>query len=351
MKNILLVGLVGFSSLVSLTANAADAPASLTLTGSGSSFVKPIMDKWADAYGKVDASVKINYAGGGSGKGQTDILANVVEFAGTDGPMSDAQLKSAKGTILHLPVVAGAVVIVYNLPGVTNLKLDGPTLADIYLGKILKWDDKAIAALNPGAKLPSQDITTVHRADKSGTTYIFTDYLSNVSPDWKKNVGTATGVEWPGTGQGQSQSAGVAGQVQKTPGAIGYVELIYALANKMSFADMKNANGKYITASLQGVSDALSTATIPADYRFSFVNAPGDTAYPISGVTWLLVYQEQKDAVKGKDLVSFVKWIYTDKDAQKMAADLFYAPIPDAVVKRLLTTIDTIKVPAPAATK
>jgi phosphate transport system substrate-binding protein len=349
MKNILLAGLVGFSSLVSLTANAADAPASLTLTGSGSSFVKPIMDKWADAYGKADASVKINYAGGGSGKGQTDILANVVEFAGTDGPMSDAQLKSAKGTILHLPVVAGAVVIVYNLPGVTNLKLDGPTLADIYLGKILKWDDKAIAALNPGVKLPSQDITTVHRADKSGTTYIFTDYLSNVSADWKKNVGTATGVEWPGTGQGQSQSAGVAGQVQKTPGAIGYVELIYALANKISFADMKNANGKYITASLQGVSDALSTATIPADYRFSFVNAPGDTAYPISGVTWLLVYQEQKDAVKGKDLVSFLKWIYTDKDAQKMGADLFYAPIPDTVVKRLLTTIDTIKVPAPAA--
>ncbi len=192
-------------------------------------------------------------------------------------------------------------------------------------------------------KLPATNITTVHRADKSGTTYIFTDYLANVSPDWKKDVGTATGVEWPGTGQGQNGSAGVAGQVQKTVGSIGYVELIYALSNKISFADMKNANGKYITASLDAVSAALATATIPADYRFSFVNAPGDKSYPISGVTWLMVYQESKDAAKGKKLVSFLKWIYTDKDAIKMASDLFYAPIPEGVTKRILATIDTIK--------
>jgi len=340
MKKFLLVGLLG---LASLTAKAADAPAVTTLTGSGSSFVKPIMDKWADAYGKVDSSVTINYAGGGSGKGQTDILAPAVDFAGTDGPMSDAQLKSAKGAILHLPVVAGAVVIVYNLPGVTGLKLDGPTLAGIYLGKITKWNDKAIADLNAGIKLPATNITTVHRADKSGTTYIFTDYLANVSPDWKKDVGTATGVEWPGTGQGQNGSAGVAGQVQKTVGSIGYVELIYALSNKISFADMKNANGKYITASLDAVSAAMATATIPADYRFSFVNAPGDKSYPISGVTWLMVYQESKDAAKGKKLVSFLKWIYTNKDAIKMASDLYYAPIPEGVTKRILATIDTIK--------
>jgi len=338
MKKLLLAGLLG---LATLTANAADS--AITLTGSGSSFVKPIMDKWADAYGKVDASVKITYAGGGSGKGQTDILVPAVEFAGTDGPMSDDKLKTAKGKILHLPVVAGAVVIVYNLPGISTLKLDGPTLANIYLGKITKWSDAAIASQNPGVKLPDMDIATVHRSDGSGTTFIFTDYLANVSADWKKNIGTATTVEWPGTGQGQSQNAGVAGQVQKTPGGIGYVELIYALTNHISFADMKNANGKYVTASLDAVKDALGTATIPDDYRFSFVNAPGDTSYPISGVTWLLVYQQQKDADKGQKLVSFLKWIYNSADAQKMAHDLNYAPIPANVVQRVQGTIATIK--------
>jgi len=337
MKKLLLTGLLGLATVM---AHAADAP--VTLTGSGSSFVKPIMDKWAEAYSKADPSVNINYAGGGSGKGQTDILTPAVDFAGTDGPMSDAQLKSAKGKILHLPVVAGAVVIVYNLPGVNGLKLDGPTLANIYLGKITKWNDAAIVGLNPGLKLPDQEITTVHRSDKSGTTFIFTDYLSHISDDWKKNVGTGTGVEWPGTGQGQSQSAGVAGQVQKTPGAIGYVELIYALSNKISFADMKNAAGKYITASLDGVSKALATATIPDDYRFSYVNAPGDESYPISGVTWLLVYQEAKDPVKGKKIIDLLKWIYS-ADAQKMSAAMFYAPIPDPVVKRLMVTIATMK--------
>jgi len=339
MNKFLIAGLLG---LLTLSAQAAD----ITLTGSGSTFVKPAMDKWADAYDKKGTGVKVTYAGGGSGTGQKNVQDGTVDFAGSDGPLSDAALaiaRSKDNNILHLPVVAGAVVIIYNVPGVTNLKLDGATIANIYLGKITKWNDPAIASQNPDDKLPDADISTVHRSDGSGTTFIFTDYLSNVSADWKKNVGKATTVEWPGTGVGQSGSAGVAGQVQKTVGGIGYVELIYAANNKISYADIKNANGKYVTASLDSVSDALGTATIPADFRFSFVNAPGDTSYPISGVTWLMVPQHSKDAAKGAKLVEFLKWIYNDADAKKMAHDLNYAPIPDAVVKRVLTTIDTIK--------
>ncbi len=337
MKKLLVIGLLG---LATLAANAADAPVSLT--GSGSTFVKPVMDKWAETYSTVDPMVKINYSGGGSGTGQKDILNGVVDFAGSDGPMSDEQLKTAKTKILHLPVVAGAVVIIYNLPEVKGLKLDGPTIANIFLGKITKWNDPAIASQNPGVKLPDEDISTVHRSDGSGTTYIFTDYLAHVSADWKANVGTKTSVEWP-VGVGQQGSAGVTGQVQKTTGGIGYVELIYALNNKISFADVKNADGKYLTASLDAVSAALGTATIPEDFRFSFVNAPGANSYPISGVTWLLIPQQSKDPVKGAKLVSFLKWIYTSDKAKSMAKDLNYAAIDPSVVKRILTAIDTIK--------
>jgi len=326
--------------LLTLTGHAADTTA---LTGSGSTFVKPVMDKWASTYSNsVDPTVKINYAGGGSGTGQKNILDGTVDFAGSDGPMSDAQLKNSPTPILHLPVVAGAVVIIYNVPGVTGLKLDGPTLANIFLGNITKWNDPAIVAQNPGVTLPDLDISTVHRSDGSGTTYIFTDYLSNISPAWQTNVGKKTSVAWPG-GVGQQGSAGVSAQVQKTTGGIGYVELIYALSNKISFADVKNAAGNYITASLGGVSTALATATIPADFRFSYVNAPGDASYPISGVTWLLVPQQSKDPVKGAKLVAFIKWIYTDPSAQAMAAKLNYAPIPPAVVTRILAAVDTIK--------
>jgi phosphate transport system substrate-binding protein len=337
MKKLLLSGLLG---LLTLSAQAAD---STSLTGSGSTFVKPVMDKWAETYGgSVDTSVKINYAGGGSGQGQKNILDGTVDFGGSDGPMSDAQLAGAKTKILHLPVVAGAVVIIYNVPGVTSLKLDGPTIANIFLGKITKWSDPAIAAQNAGVNLPDTDISTVHRSDGSGTTFIFTDYLAKISPEWKSTVGTKTSVEWPG-GVGQQGSAGVTAQVKKTDGGIGYVELIYALSNKISFADVKNADGNYITASLDGVSKALATATIPDDFRFSYVNAPGPESYPISGVTWLLVPQQSKDADKGQKLVAFLKWIYQDPKAQDMAKNLNYAPIPDVVVKRVLTAIDTIK--------
>ncbi len=337
MKKLLASGLL--LGLLTLTGHAAD---TVALTGSGSTFVKPIMDKWAEAYGAANPTVKINYAGGGSGVGQKNILDGTVDFAASDGPMSDAQLATAKTPILHLPVVAGAVVIIYNLPGVTNLKLDGPSIANIFLGKITKWNDPAIVALNPGVTLPETDISTVHRSDGSGTTFIFTDYLSSISNDWKTTVGKKTSVAWPG-GVGQQGNAGVSGQVMKTTGGIGYVELIYALSNKISFADIKNANGKYITASLDGVSQALATATIPDDFRFSYVNAPGDASYPISGVTWLLVPQQSKDPVKGAALVAFIKWINSDPSAQAMAAKLNYAPIPPAVVTRVLTAVGTIK--------
>jgi phosphate transport system substrate-binding protein len=337
-KQLLTTGLL--FGLLAVSGRAED---TVALTGSGSTFVKPVMDKWASTYGtSVDPTVKINYAGGGSGTGQKNILDGTVDFAGSDGPMTDAQLKTAKTPILHLPVVAGAVVIIYNLPGVTSLKLDGSTLAGIFLGKITKWNDLAITSQNPGVTLPDTDISTVHRSDGSGTTYIFTDYLSSLSPVWKDTVGKKTSVAWP-VGVGQQGSAGVTAQVKKTAGGIGYVELIYALSNNIAFADMRNANGKYITASLDAVSAALATATIPDDFRFSYVNAPGDTSYPISGVTWLLVPQQSADPVKGKKLVSFIKWIYTDPSAQAMAAKLNYAPIPDSVVKRVLTAVDTIK--------
>ncbi len=339
MKKLLLTGLLG---LATLTAQAADAPANVALTASGSTFVKPVMDKWAETYSMVDPSVKINYSGGGSGTGQKDVLNGVVDFAGSDGPMTDEQLKTAKTKILHLPVVAGAVVIIYNVPGVSTLKFDGPTIANIFLGKITKWNDPAIASQNPGVKLPDTDISTVHRSDGSGTTYIFTDYLAHISADWKKDVGTKTSVEWP-VGVGQQGSAGVSAQVQKTAGGIGYVELIYAKNNKISYADIKNADGKYITASLEAVSKALSTATIPEDFRFSFVNAPGEESYPISGVTWLLVPQDSKDSAKGKKLVAFLNWVFLDPKAQQMAKDLNYAAIDPSVVKRIMAAIETIK--------
>jgi phosphate transport system substrate-binding protein len=262
----------------------------------------------------------------------------------TDKELADAKSKGV--TVLHMPVVAGAVVIIYNVPGLTTLKLDGPTLAGIFLGKITKWSDPAIASQNPGAKLPDLDISTVHRADSSGTSFIFTNYLSSVSPEWASGPKASTSPEWPGANaSGAKGSAGVAGQVQKTAGGIGYVELIYALSNKMSFADMKNANGKYITASLDSVKDALdtATATIPNDFRFSFVNAPGDTSYPISGCTWLLVNQQIKDPVKGNATVDFIKWIYSSDTAKADAASLNYAPLPDSLVKRIQASIDTIK--------
>ncbi len=311
------------------------------LTGAGATFPNPIYSKWFAEYKKVDSSVSFNYQPIGSGGGQKQILEGTVDFGASDGPMSDESLAKASSKILHIPTVAGAVAITYNLPGVSTLKLDGATLADIYLGKITKWNDAAIAKLNSGTKLPATDIAVAHRADGSGTTFIFTDYLGAVSPDWKSKVGKPnTTVNWP-AGIGGKGNDGVAGLVKQTAGAIGYVELIYASQNKLQTAELKNADGAFLKPTLEGITAAIATATIPDDFRFSMVNAPGKDSYPISGVTWLLVYEQQKDAAKGKALVGFLKWALTEGEKQTKALD--YAPLPDAVQKKVLDRIAAIK--------
>lgn len=310
------------------------------ITGAGATFPNPIYQKWFAEYGKANPGVTFNYQAIGSGGGQKQIIEGTVDFGASDGPMDDASLAKAPGKILHIPTVAGAVAITYNLPGVTDLKLDGPTLADIYLGKITKWNDAAIAKQNGGAKLPDTDIAVVHRADGSGTTFIFTDYLANVSPEWKGKVGTKTAVSWP-AGVGGNKSDGVTSLVKQTAGAIGYVEQAYATQNKLAVAELKNADGAYVKPTLDGVTAAIATANIPDDFRFSIVNAKGKDAYPIAGATWLLVYEQQKDAAKGKALVGFLKWALTE--GEKTAKGLDYAPLPDAVQKRVLDRVATIK--------
>ena len=318
----------------------ATASAQMMINGAGATFPYPIYSKWFDDYAKVDPSVRFNYQSIGSGGGQKQILAQTVDFGASDGPMSDENLSKAPGKILHLPTVAGAVVMTYNLPGNPALKLDGETIADIFLGKIKKWNDPKIAALNPGAKLPENEIVVVHRSDGSGTTFIFTDYLSKVSAEWKQKAGNNTSVNWP-TGIGGKGNEGVSGQVKQTPGAIGYVELIYAVQNKMPYADVKNSSGEFITPTLESITAALATAEIPDDFRFSMTNAPGKDAYPICGATWLLVYEQQKDPAKGKKLVEFLKWAV--QDGEKMAKDLNYAPLPESVQQRVLKRIGEIK--------
>ncbi len=316
------------------------ASAQMLINGAGATFPQPIYTKWFDAYARVDPSVRFNYQGIGSGGGQKQILSETVDFGASDGPMSDENLAKAPRTLWHIPTVAGAVVVSYNLPGNPVLKLDGPTLAGIFLGKITKWNDPAIAGQNPGVTLPDSDLVVVHRSDGSGTSYIFTDYLSSVSPEWSTKVGKNTSVNWP-VGLGGKGNAGVAGQLKQSPGAIGYVELAYAKQNKLAYADMKNAAGQYITPSLDSVTEALASAKIPDDFRFSMVNPPGEKAYPIAGTTWLLVYEQQKDATKGRKLVEFLKWAYTD--GEKMASTLDYSPLPANVQARVLERVNAIK--------
>jgi len=314
--------------------------AQLLINGAGATFPYPIYSKWFDEYAKVDPSVRFNYQSIGSGGGQKQITARTVDFGASDGPMSDENLAKTPGKILHLPTVAGADVITYNLPGDPKLKLDGDTIVNIFLGNITKWNDPKIAALNPGVDLPDLPVIVVHRSDGSGTTYIFVDYLSSISPVWADSVGKGTSVKWP-VGIGGKGNEGVAGQVKQLSGAVGYVELIYAKQNKMPYADVKNAAGNFITPSLDSVTAALATAKIPDDFRFSMVNAPGDKAYPISGATWLLVYEQQKDAAKGKKLVEFLNWALTKGEITAAALD--YAPLPATVQQRVLARIKTIK--------
>jgi phosphate transport system substrate-binding protein len=319
---------------------AAPASAQMLINGAGATFPFPIYSKWFNEYAKVDPSVRFNYQSIGSGGGQAQIVAETVDFGASDGPMSDEKLAKAPRAIWHFPTVAGADVVTYNLPGDPKLRLDGPTIAGIFLGKIAKWSDPAIAGQNPGIKLPDMDIVFVHRSDGSGTTYIFTDYLSSVSPEWKEKIGKGTSVKWSG-GIGSKGNEGVSGQVKQVPGSIGYIELAYAKQNKLTYADVKNSSGNYVTPTIDSVTEALATADIPDDFRFSMVNPPGANAYPISGTTWLLVYAEQKDHAKGEKLVQFLKWAYSD--GEKLAPGLDYAPLPDALIKRALERVQSIK--------
>jgi len=331
----------GLCSLILLAGTIGTASGQMTINGAGATFPYPIYSKWFDEYARVDPSVRFNYQSIGSGGGQKQILAQTVDFGASDGPMSDDNLAKAPGKILHIPTVAGADVVAYNLTGSPALKLDADTVAGIFLGNVKKWNDAKITALNPGMSLPDQEIVVVHRSDGSGTTYIWTDYLSKVSAEWKQKVGTNTSVNWP-TGIGGKGNEGVAGQIKQTPGALGYVELIYAIQNKMPYADVKNSAGAFVKPSIESVTAAMATAQIPDDFRFSMTNAPGQDSYPIAGATWLLVYEQQKDPAKGKKLVEFLKWALTKGEA--MAKELSYAPLPDALRDRVLKRVDEIKI-------
>jgi len=314
----------------------------IQLNGAGATFPAPIYTKWFSEYHNAHPNVQINYQSIGSGGGIRQVTEHTVDFGASDGPMNAEQMQAAPG-IMHFPTVLGAVVPVYNIPGVNSeLKFTGPVLADIFMGKITKWNDKAIAALNPGVKFPDSEIAVVHRSDGSGTTYIWADYLAKVSPAWKKTVGVATSLKWP-VGVGGKGNEGVAGQVKQQPGAIGYVELIYAIQNKIDFGQVQNLSGRFVRASLEGVtaSAAAAAAAMPKDFRVSITNAPGEKVYQISSFTWLLVYQTQKDKAKGKILTDFMHWMLAD--GQKYCADLGYAPLPREVVALEEAAIGKVK--------
>ncbi len=311
------------------------------LTGAGATFPNPIYTKWFDAYAKK-TGVRINYQSIGSGGGIRQFVEGTVDFGATDGPMSDEQIAAVQGNVLHVPAVLGAVVVTYNLPalGKNPLRFDGATLADVFLGKVTKWSDRRIAALNPGVKLPDQDIIVVHRSDGSGTSFIFTDFLSKVSPEWKSKVGSATSVQWP-TGLGGKGNEGVTQQVKQSEGAIGYVELIYAISNDLPYANVKNSSGEFVQATLKSVSAAAAGTKLgpDTDFRVSITNAPGAEAYPISSFTWLLV-RKTDASPKGRQLRDFLKWML-EPEAQRMAADLHYAPLPVPVIELVRPRIET----------
>jgi phosphate transport system substrate-binding protein len=315
--------------------------AGAALTGAGATFPNPIYTKWFDAYHK-ETGVRINYQSIGSGGGIRQFTEGTVDFGATDAPMTDEQVARVKGNVLHIPTVLGAVVATYNLPslGKAPLRFDGPTLAAIFLGRVTKWTDPRISALNPGVSLPDQDIIVVHRSDGSGTTFIFTDYLSKVSPDWKGKVGKATSVEWP-IGLGGKGNEGVTQQVKQTDGAIGYVELIYAISNALPYAWIKNRESVFVEPSLKSVSAGAAGARLgpDTDFRVSITDAPGKDSYPLSSFTWLLIGKEDPDSVKARLLRNFLRWMLRP-EAQRMAADLHYAPLPVPVIELLQKRLD-----------
>lgn len=317
------------------------ASAQTTINGAGATFPYPMYSKWFSEYNKQKPDVRINYQSIGSGGGIQQLLAGTVDFGASDGPMTDAQLEKAKGKIIHVPAVLGAVVPAYNIPDVNQeLKFTPQVLADIFLGKITNWNDKAIAAANPGVNFPNQPIVVVHRSDGSGTTYIFTDYLSKVSSEWKNNVGKGTSVKWP-LGLGGKGNEGVAGVVRQMPGALGYVELIYAVQNKITYGSVKNAAGNFVKASLESTTAAAASAAMPADFRVSITNAPGKEAYPISSFTWLLIPEQSKDANKGKMISEFLNWMLGP--GQEMTKQLTYAPLPPPVIEKVRAAVKSVR--------
>jgi len=335
---------IAIAAIGAATLVAGAAAQKVQIQGAGATFPNPIYQKWFSEYNKLHPNVEINYQSLGSGAGIRQLTAGTVFFGASDGPMTNDQLLAAPGKVLHLPTVLGADVPVYNLPGVTaELKFTGPVLADIFLGKITRWNDAAITKLNPGVNLPGTDITVVHRSDSSGTTYIWVDYLAKVSPEWKMKAGVATNVNWP-TGVGGNKNEGVAGIVTQTAGSIGYVELVYALQNKIAYGYVQNMAGEFMKATVDSVTAAAGAAAgkMPADFRVSITNAPGKGAYPISSFTWLLVYENAKDKTQAKTLVDFIKWALTD--GQKFAGGLGYAPLPEEVVKLEMAALGKIKV-------
>ena len=320
----------------------------VALTGAGATFPYPIYSRWFSDYAQR-TGIKINYQSVGSGGGIRQLTEQTVDFGATDSPMTAEEMGRAQGgRVLHIPTVIGAVVVTYNLPGVSRpLRLTGEVISDIFLGRITKWNDPRIVALNPGVSLPNQDALVVHRSDGSGTTFVFTDYLAEVSPQWRSGPGRGKEVQWP-VGLGAKGNEGVAAQVKATPGAIGYTELTYAKQNRLPYASVRNAEGQFVAPSVETVSSAAegALAALPdtTDYRVSIVNAPGANSYPISSFTWLLVYAAQPDSVKGRKLVDFLRWALSE--GGQSAAHLDYAPLPPAMVSRLEARLSSIRVGA-----
>lgn len=311
------------------------------LTGAGATFPYPIYSKWFSEYSAAHPGVEINYQSIGSGGGIRQITAGTVDFGASDGPMTDEQIAASKIKLVHIPTVLGAVVPVFNVPGVNELKFSSDVLSDIFLGKITTWSDGRIAKDNPGVKLPDQKIIVVPRSDGSGTTYIFTDYLSKVSPEWASGPGKGASPSWP-VGVGGKGNEGVAGLVRQLPGAIGYVELIYALQNHISFGSVKNPAGNFITASIESVTEAAaSIKQMPADYRISITNAPGANAYPISSFTWLLIPVHSADPAKGKVIKDLLSWIVNSGESE--VSSLSYAPLPKSVAEKVLKTVYSLQ--------
>ncbi|HXG92065.1 MAG TPA: phosphate ABC transporter substrate-binding protein PstS [Blastocatellia bacterium] len=331
---------LAFLIIASLTFALAGCSSALRIQGAGATFPNPIYQKWFSEYNKANPKVRFDYQSIGSGAGIKQITERTIDFGGSDAPMKDEDLKKAPAEILHIPTVLGAVVITYNLPGVTTeLKLTPEAIAGIYLGNIKSWSDPIIHSANSDVNLPDQSIIVVHRSDGSGTTFVFTDYLSKVSDEWKLRVGANTSVQWP-AGDGEKGNEGVTARVKQTPYSIGYVELIYAEQNKLPVASIKNTAGNFIRPQLDSITAAAASAVMPDDLRVSITNAPGAQAYPISSFTYLLVYKEQQDQAKGRALADFLWWAI--HEGQSSAREMLYAPLPDAVVKKAEEKINSI---------